>query len=236
MSLRVSSGEFVAGGVFIDACKNGDWDTIEKTTTRWWRMLHQTTLNEGFVAACQNGQTKIVGSLLKWANPRYDDDRSLRMASRERHIECVKLLLPFVPANTCDNVCVWGALQRGDVEMAKLLLPLCKDVRPNEALAYAAKHGKIETVRWLLTVANPYYRESLALRQALKEGHVDIVELLMPLSNCISARATMECENEYDPTAYIQLEEFIHRQQLRTHLRQATYEIGKEAAKPKRKM
>ncbi len=118
----MSSGDFVAGGAFVEACKIGDWDTIVKTATLWWRMFNQTTLNEGLVAACHEGQTDTVRGLLKWANPRYDTDKSLRMASRERHIECVKLLLPHVPANTCENVCVWGALQRGDVEMAKLLL------------------------------------------------------------------------------------------------------------------
>lgn len=236
MSLRVSSGELVAGGAFVDACKNGDWATIEKTATLWWRMFHQTTLNEGLVAACCEGQTDTVRGLLKWANPRYDTDKSLRMASRERHIECVKLLLPHVPANTCDNVCVWGALQRGDVEMAKLLLPLCKDVRPNAALEYAAKFGRLDVVRWLLTCANPYYKESLALRNALKEGHTHVVDLLMPLSNCITARAVMECENTYDAQKYAQLEEFIQRQQLRAHLQQATYESGQEAPKPKRKM
>lgn len=236
MSLHVSSGEFVAGGAFVEACKTGDWKTIEKTATLWWRMFNQTTLNEGLVAACHEGQTQTVDRLLKWANPRYDTDKSLRMASRERHIECVKLLLPHVPATTCENVCVWGALQRGDVQMAKLLLPLCNEVKPNEALAYASKYGRIEVVRWLLTIANPYYRESLALRNALKAEHADLVELLMPLSNCISARAVMECNDEYDPQQYSKLEEFIQRQQLRAHLHLATYEIEKEAAKPKRKM
>lgn len=236
MSLRVSSGELGVSGVFINACKNGDWNTVEKTATRWWRMFNSTALNEGLACAAQEGQTEIVRRLLKWANPRYDTDKSLRMAARERHIECVKLLLPHVPATTCESVCMWGALQRGDVEMAQLLLPLCKkDVSPNAALAYAAKYGRIETVRWLLTTANPYYRESLALRNALKSGHAEVVDLLMPLSNCISARATMKLENEYDPNTYSQMEEFIQRQQLRAHLHHATHEMGKEA-KPKRKM
>lgn len=236
MSLRVPSGEFVSGGAFVEACKTGDWKTVEKTATLWWRMFNQTTLNEGLACAAQEGQTDMVRHLLKWANPRYDTDRSLRMASRERHIECVKLLLPHVPANTCENVCLWGALQRGDVQMAKLLLPLCKKVSPNAALEYASKYGRLEVVRWLLTVANPYYRESLALRNALKEGHIHVVELLMPLSNCITAREVMKLENEYDPQQYSQLEEFIQRQQLRAHLHQATHESGKEAPQLKRKM
>lgn len=237
MSLRASSGEFVAGGEFVQACKAGDWGTIEKTATLWWRMFNQTELNEGFVAACHEGQTETVRRLLKWANPRYDTDKSLRMAARERHMECVKLLLPHVPATTCDSVCVWGALQRGDVEMVKLLLPLCeKNVTFNQALVHAAKYGHIETVRWLLTLANPYYKESLALRTALKEGRTEVVDLLMPLSNCICARAVMECTNDYDLHKYVQLEEFIQRQQLRAQLHQATYEIEKEAATPKRKM
>lgn len=113
MSLRVPSGEFVSGRAFLEACKTGGLGTVEKTATLWWRMFNQTTLNEGLACAAQEGQTDVVRGLLKWANPRYDTDRSLRMASRERHIECVKLLLPYVPANTCDNVCVWGALRRG---------------------------------------------------------------------------------------------------------------------------
>lgn len=236
MSLRVPSGEFVSSGAFIEACKTGDWGTVRKTATLWWRLFNQTTLNEGLACAAQEGQTDVVRGLLKWANPRYDTDRSLRMASRERHIDCVKLLLPYVPANTCENVCVWGALQRGDLEMAQLLLPLCKDVRPNEALVYAAKYGRIEVVRWLLTMANPYCKESLALRTALKEGHTHVVDLLMPLSNCITARTVMECENTYDAQTYSQLEEFIQRQQLRNNLHQATYEMQKDSAKPKRKM
>lgn len=236
MSIRVPKGEFGASGVFIEACKTGDSDVVEKTATRWWRMFNQATLNEGLAYAAQEGQTDIVRRLLKWANPRYDTDRSLRMASRQRHIECVKLLLPYVPATTCENVCLWGALQRGDVEMAQVFLPLCNEVTSNEALAYASKYGRLETVRWLLTIANPYYRESLPLRNALQEGHTDVVELLMPVSNCITARAVMECQNEYDPRLYSQLEEFIQRQQLRTHLHQATCENGKDAAKPKRKM
>jgi len=113
---------------------------------------------------------------------------------------------------------------------------LCKKVSPNAALEYASKYGRLEVVRWLLTVANPYYRESLALRNALKEGHIHVVELLMPLSNCITAREVMKLENEYDPQQYSQLEEFIQRQQLRAHLHQATHESGKEAPQLKRKM
>lgn len=120
--------------------------------------------------------------------------------------------------------------------MAKLLVPLCKDVRLNEALVYASKYGRIEAVRWLVTISNPYYKESLALRTALKEGHTHVVDLLMPLSNCITARAVMEYENAYDAQKYAQLEEFIQRQQLRAHLQQATSESGQEAPKPKRKM
>lgn len=236
MSLKVSSGDFAMNSQFVQDCKTGNWSAVEKTATLWWRMFNKMEMNEGFVEACYHGQTETVGRLLKWANPRYETDKSLRMAVREGHIECVKLLLPHVPATTCDSVCAFGAAQRGQLDMLKLLLPLSEPhINPNIALAQAAKYGHTDLVQWLLTIANPYYKESLALRNALKNGHAQVAELLMPRSNCKSARAVMVHNKTYDPQgAHLQLEQFIEMHTLRQKLDQATSDV--QAPTIKRKM
>ena len=79
---------------------------------------------------------------------------------------------------------LFEAVQKGLSSDIEQLLHVVKFTHEaNCALRTAAKEGHIECVKLLLPVTDPKLNSSLALRFAVAEGHLDIVKLLLPVSN-----------------------------------------------------
>ncbi len=77
------------------------------------------------------------------------------------------------------------AARAGRIDVVKQLLDKGVDPMSDESLALqtAADHGHLEIVRLLLPVSDPKAARSLALQLAAKNGHLEIVKLLLPVSD-----------------------------------------------------
>ena len=74
------------------------------------------------------------------------------------------------------------AISRNDVEFFKTWKPSNIDIA-NDALCYAAKKGNIEIVKLLIPISDPKALDSYALRYASMNGNVELIKLLIPVSD-----------------------------------------------------
>ena len=91
------------------------------------------------------------------------------------------------------EVTLAGSTDIGDDKICGTIMTVNKQLTPqeiaevltnkNKALCWAAENGHKEMVELLIPVSDPKAMESEALRWAAYYGHKDIVELLIPVSN-----------------------------------------------------
>jgi len=128
-------------------------------------------------------------------------ETALILASLNGHTECVRILLEKkadVTAKTNDDLtALQKASQRGNIKIVEMLLDAGADdnvkdkkayiahIKANMALIEAIKNGRTEVVRGLLEKENgadanvKIYYGSTVLHLASKEGHTEIVKLLL---------------------------------------------------------
>lgn len=109
--------------------------------------------------------------------------RALLEASANGHLECVRILAPFVDGlRPAAHALAWAAYG-GHAECVAFLLPLA---RPEDdlsvALTWASADGRSNCVELLLPFSNPTLNQSEPLRIAAERGHADCVKLLAPAS------------------------------------------------------
>ena len=121
---------------------------------------------------------------------RSDGETALTVASRNGHVECVRLLLDKADVDRASNTYGWTALmlasRHGHVECVRALLDKADvdrtDKYGNTALMIASQNGHVECVRLLLDKAEvnraDKYRMT-ALMFASHHGHVDCVCALL---------------------------------------------------------
>ena len=123
---------------------------------------------------------------LKKVDPSVDYNHAIRYASRNGHLEVVKLLLQDkrVDPSAGDNYAIRKASENGHLEVVKLLLQDEK-VDPsagnNEAIRYASTHNHPEVVKLLLQDkrVDPSAEYNYAIIRASQEGHHEVVKLLL---------------------------------------------------------
>ncbi len=88
-----------------------------------------------------------------------------------------------MPANPTDTL--QKAALNGRLDEVKHLLEAGADSKAGNsyALRCAAKNGHLEVVELLLPVSDPKANDSWALRMAAQSGHLEIVKLLLPVSD-----------------------------------------------------
>ncbi len=88
-------------------------------------------------------------------------------------------------SETLSNLLFAVAALGGRVNDVKQLLEAGADPKANDsrALRMSARNGHLEMVKLLLPVSDPEADDSLALRWAAENGHLEIVELLLPHSD-----------------------------------------------------
>jgi ankyrin repeat protein len=142
--------------------------------------------------ASSRGFTEIVQLLLNdgRADPTDDSNYALYIASKNGHIEVVRLLLQWssgtkrVDPTADDNCAIRIASENGHIEIVLLLLQdprVDPSADGNQAIRYASENGHVEVVRLLLEDprVDPSVRDNYAIMMASKNGHVDVVQLLL---------------------------------------------------------
>ena len=118
-------------------------------------------------------------------DPSASDNWAIRWASKNGHLEVVRLLLgdKRVDPSASDNWAIRWASQNGHTEVVRLLLQ-DKRVDPstdnNCAIRWASQNGHTEVVRLLLgdKRVDPSTDNNCAIRWASQNGHTEVVRLL----------------------------------------------------------
>jgi ankyrin repeat protein len=111
---------------------------------------------------------------------------AIRLASKNGHVEVVKLLLndPRVDPSAENNYAIRLASENGHVEAVKLLLNdprVDPSAENNDAIRWASKNGHAEVVKLLLNDPriDPSDDNNDAIRCASWNGHSEVVKLLL---------------------------------------------------------
>ena len=143
-----------------------------------------SALDEQLVEAAKNGDLHAVRQLLgEGTDPKAHDSQALRMAAKNGHPECVRLLIPVSDPKANDSWALYWAAANGHTACVELLIPVSAPKATNSwALRLAAIHGHTDCVRLLIPVSDPKARNSWALRRATEKGYLDMVDVLFAVS------------------------------------------------------
>jgi len=154
-----------------------------------WKIMYNKVLKykKDFYKMVKLNYVEIVAGLIKEGfDPSHNDNYAIQLASRNGHLEVVKLLLqdPRVDPSADDNYAIELAFRKGHLEVVKLLLqdprvdPSADD---NYAIQQASKNGLLEVVKLLLQDprVNPSANNNYAIRNALMYAHFEVIKLLL---------------------------------------------------------
>lgn len=139
------------------------------------------TRNERFLAAAFHGDAAaLAGLLLEGADPKYKKGLALERACANGHAKCVAILVPhYPPMSSCCQRSLLAAVRGGHVECASAILPIADPLfRESLALRSAARSGSTDCVRLLLPLSDPLAANFEALLMASKDGHAECLRLL----------------------------------------------------------
>lgn len=139
--------------------------------------------NKALVQAAKNGHAECVKILLTQCKNERENQRALLNAFRNGCTQCVELLLPYYPGSVEeDHWLLMDAVNKGQVDMVRVLLPVSQQKTIDDALMAAAINGDYECAKELVAKAT-LPTKSEALSRAALGGHLSCVKLLIPVSN-----------------------------------------------------
>ena len=149
--------------------------TPEQIRSRLQSTLSEKTPFERLILGCKNGLVWLVQDCLdEGVDPSAQDNRAIRWASYNGHIEVVKLLLTDkrVDPSAQDNFAIRWASGNGHTGVVRLLLT-DKRVYPsagdNLAIKWASENGHTEVVKLLLTDKRVREKLSPELKEKYKK-------------------------------------------------------------------
>jgi ankyrin repeat protein len=124
------------------------------------------------------GHIEIVKLLLQYgADPHQNNNQSMNLAIYFNRKEIIKYLYR-IDDDLLDHDTLFEVYVLGDIDMIKYLISL--GIKYPVGLNYAAEHGHIETVKYLLTLDNYInFDKETALVYALKKSHFNIADYLI---------------------------------------------------------
>lgn len=162
----------------IAAARAGDAQKVQELLP----VTHAREKNKALVEAAKNGHTTCVRALLSMCKNERENQRALLHAFRNDHAQCVKLLLPYYAGVEKDHMLLMTAASAGRVDMVRILAQVSQQRPINDALIAAAIGGHYECAEELVAKAS-CSAKSEALGRAALEGHLQLVELLIPVSD-----------------------------------------------------
>jgi hypothetical protein len=160
--------------------KKGELDLVIYSLTKGANVKNNLALTN----AGEKGYLDIVKYLLKHG-AEIDESDLLTIASENNHLDIVKYLVENVEMNA-DNIddAFIGASYSGNVEIMKYLVKRGANLRNERSLNYASEMGHLEAVKYLVeNGVNIKVENNKALRNALKNNHLEIARYLISLNN-----------------------------------------------------
>ena len=111
-------------------------------------------------------------------------DPAIIVAAEKDCLEGLHLLLPLT-SDGAQHSALSQAATQGNLEFIRVLTSKVTfdEYSLNTALCNAIAEGHVSCVRFLLTVADPSYHESKALRAAAKGSRIECLKMLIPVSD-----------------------------------------------------
>uniref|UniRef100_A0A6C0JWC8 Uncharacterized protein n=1 Tax=viral metagenome TaxID=1070528 RepID=A0A6C0JWC8_9ZZZZ len=108
-----------------------------------------------FVDACQDGDIKMIASLLLDFDPSENNNYAIRVASYNGHVDVVKLLLADhrVDPSALDNQAIRAASQEGHLRVVRLLLEDSRvdpSANNNDAIKRAQTYNHLKIANLLI--------------------------------------------------------------------------------------
>eukprot|EP01126_Amoeba_proteus_P058870 TRINITY_DN7648_c0_g1_i4.p1 TRINITY_DN7648_c0_g1~~TRINITY_DN7648_c0_g1_i4.p1 ORF type:complete len:991 (+),score=246.37 TRINITY_DN7648_c0_g1_i4:124-3096(+) len=126
------------------------------------------------------------------SNPTYDIPPSILVTCFERavkrnHQNIANFLVQhYLESLKVPDSLLFNLIKLGHVEMAKLILetpvPLTTPIRPEKLLCLCCSRGYVDLAKIFLTMTPPNIRENKPILESSKNGHHEIVELLLKFS------------------------------------------------------
>ena len=175
------------------------------------------TLNK-LVEAAANGDADEVRRLTGFSDHVDHVDNvyyeALHYANLHGHVECVKLLIPFISNNK--NSYMMKLSAAADLAVCvRVLIPTVTPLECHEALVYAAAYGNAACVRVLLNTTTDYEE---ALYQAVVNLSCECVDILYPLGDPETVLKRVKQVYPNDELFWVSLEERIGLDQQRALL------------------
>ena len=140
----------------------------------------------------------------------YDDD-FVSLAHAE-DLDTMKKILGFVGADGIERA-VRVATEYGYSEIVEFLVCNATLPQSQNLLNQAVYHGHLECVKWMLSVSDPKANNSNPLQVAVVQGHMDIFELLYPVSEAEVALSSLQKHSMFDADDWKILEDRIQKDQ-----------------------
>lgn len=110
--------------------------------------------SEALRLAAKNGHVECVRLLILFSDPKSASSYALRWAARNGHAECVRLLIPVSNPEACGSMPLCVAAEKGHAECVRLLIPVSNHPKDiSDALSWAARYDRTECVKLLISAA-----------------------------------------------------------------------------------
>jgi hypothetical protein len=160
-------------------------------------MIRTTDIEENGLAlllAARMGHPDCVELLIPVSDPKADNSSALRVAAENGHLACVELLLPVSdPKANNRSSALRVAAENGHLACVELLLPVSE---PKGCLLLAARNNHVDVVEHLLRFPVADDEAALPLMFAAEYGHTAVVEQLIPFSDFGDRMCGLRCALE----------------------------------------
>ncbi|KAJ3270991.1 hypothetical protein HDV01_007141 [Terramyces sp. JEL0728] len=142
-------------------------------------METEFVMGRGLVKACEKGYNELVELLLTKINPSFNQSEALAKACKKDQLGIVQLLLNDgrVDIHAKQNQAFINAC----IYSPRILPLLHVDCGFNlsEGIRMASEYGNAESVKYLIDKCNPGDNDNYAIINASKNGHLEIVKVLL---------------------------------------------------------
>jgi len=183
--------------------------------------------------ASKTGNSEEVRRLIPISDPKAQDSDALRLAAKNGHTECARLL---IKVSSAFGMALCWAAHNGHADCVELLISVPEPIDGLKALLWAAERGHAECVKLLIPISDPKKYYSRALQLAVRHGHTPCVELLYPVSDPLIALKTLQesCPNQ--PEKWIALKQYIEIEEAKRLRDALSHEVGNGSPGRKHKM
>lgn len=192
-------------------------------------MFSRAHNSKNLILAAQNNDLEAVLDLMWACDPKDNDSAAFRAAAAHGSLECLQALKTVSDITARNAEALYWAARNGHLPCVTFLWNLSVvhlNKRGYEALLGAATHNQVETARFIVGQGiNPAQKQSQPLAVAIIEGHQEMVNFLVPLSNPEQAlEQIMRLGHSYAQYGWYKerLEAQRQKDTLRTHLANST--------------